>query len=777
MTIRRDVASVGRVGTRRLCCAGLLALLLAHLSAGAGPARAGGNLEAIVAGGTRIDDAVWSQLALPIAWKINDQGVVDNCNNGNPTCSGGLSPLSLSRAIDGVTAAFNTWQNVVTSRIAFTYAGTTGVKNIGADSVRLITWADTNAANCPTGVVATTPNTHLAADMTVTSASRHIVFPGGAIDLDPSTYPNGTVLKAGTILDADVAWCASGNDFVDVPMDTVTHTFDMVAVATHELGHFHGLSHSSLTSPLATMMPFVDPRAAYAIDARALSEDDAAATSRYYPETALDANFGAIAGRLVFPDGATAADGVSVSALRRSSGETAVQVFSVSRFTQSARAPGSFRIDWLPPGDYAVAIEFFDSTGSGGGGDDDWWDDTRYNSTVFNSNVSAGSPPLIARPEFLSSPETGTDDLADTVAVTVAAGRTEDVGPIVLNIDAPPAPSGATSLNLANGAWAEVAFPAGFIFPFFGRDWTSVFVNDNGNLTFGSFSAFEHTGNFLGPDVNTGEPVPPRIAFPMTSLDPGADNQGQRGGALDVFSRFVVDPENAQNDRMEFTYLGIPVTATTKSCTAVVVLSRSGRIEIQNRFVSAWWGIVGISPGGAGEAPFAAIDLTQQLPYSGGPGQAVFEHFEFSQPTGLGGTRALQHANDTNGARLVFLSNGTGGYDVFSPDFAGAPPGEVRHLSFVDAARWVWDALAGATTYNVYRGGLETLVDLDGDGAAESYGACFDGNLASPADADASIPATGSGFFYLITGRNVAGEGTLGPSSGGADRPNSSPCP
>src|SRR5206468_3718934 len=146
-------------------------------------------------------------------------------------------------------------------------------------------------------------------------------------------------------------------------------------------------SHSSLASPLATMMPFVDPRDAYAIDARALSEDDAAATSRTYPETALAGDFGAIAGRLVLPDGTTAADGVSVSALRRSSGEMAVQVFSVSRFTQSANDPGSFRIDWLPPGDYDVAIEFFDSsTGAGGGGDDDWWDNTRYNSTVFNSN-------------------------------------------------------------------------------------------------------------------------------------------------------------------------------------------------------------------------------------------------------------------------------------------------------------------------------------------------------------------------------------------------------
>ena len=85
------------------------------------------------------------------------------------------------------------------------------------------------------------------------------------------------------------------------------------------------------------------------------------------------------------------------------------------------------------------------------------------------------------------------------------------------------------------------------------RAWMSAFVNDNGNLTFGAMSAFEHTQNFLGPDVNTQGPVPPRIAFPLTSLDPGIDNQGQSGGALDVFWRFVTDPADARNDRMEFT--------------------------------------------------------------------------------------------------------------------------------------------------------------------------------------------------------------------------------
>ena len=762
----------------RRAVAALLAISAATV-AGITPARAGGNIEAVVNGNTQIADAVWSPLALPIPWRLNDQGVINNCNNGNPLCAEGVSPLTLQRAIDGLTAAFNTWQNVPTSRIAFTYAGTSTVTAVGLDNVHLITWADGGTLNCPAGVVATTPNFHLTADLTVSSANRDLNS-DGIIDLDPAVYPNGAVLKAGTIVDADMAWCPARNDYVDVPLDTTTSTLDLVAVATHELGHFHGLSHSSLVSPLATMTPFVDITVDFDQDFRVLSQDDIASTSRSYPETSQKGLYGTITGRLVLPGGTTAADGVSVTAFNTATGEMTVQVFSVSRFTAGTLLPGTFRIDWLPPANYYVGVEYFDSTtGMSGGGDDDWWDDNRFNSTIFNSNVSGGAnPPYIARPEFYSSPETSTDDLADQVAVAIGAGQTFDVGSIVINTDTPPAPAGATALNLDNSTTARVAFPAGFSFPFYGQSWTSVFVNDNANLTFGAGGTFSHSGTFLGPDPNQpGVSVPPRIAFPLSDLDPGADNRGRSGGPLDVFWTFVPDGTNPQNDRMEFIYLGIPVTLTTKSCTAVVRLFRSGRIEIQNRFVSAWWGITGISPGGDGTEPFAQIDITRQLPYSGSAGQAIFEHFEFAQSASVGGGNALRHANDTNGSLLIFMPNAQGGYDLGSPNFATQDSGEVLNQVFGDATHLAWDGLAGAAAYNVYRGGLESFVDTDGDGAADRYGGCLDAGLASPADIDAATPSAGTGYFYMVTARNPPGEGSLGRASSGAARPNVSPCP
>jgi hypothetical protein len=524
------------------------------------------------------------------------------------------------------------------------------------------------------------------------------------------------------------------------------------------------------------MLPFVDNKRAYAEDARVLAQDDAAASARYYPEPEFATQFGAITGLILIPGTLDPATGVSVTALHTATGEQSVQVFSVSQYSASGLPHGSFRIDGLPPGAYHVAVEYFDSV-AGSVGEDDWWDNNRYNFTILNGTVSGGAPGQTtyeARPEFFSAPETGTDDLAPQVAVEVAAGAATDVGTIVINVDPPPAPSGAVALSLDNGTAAEVGFPSGFAFPFFGQSYTSVFVNDNGNLTFGASSIAADTRNFLGPDVTTGGAVPPRIALPLTNLDPGVDNRGQSGGALDVFAAFVSD---ARGDRVEITYLGTPVITTLKSCTVVARLFQSGRIEIEYRFFSAWWGIVGVSPGGTGSAPRAEIDISRQLPFSGSAGQAIFEHFVFNQPVEVGGGRALADAMDLNGSTLVFTPNAVGGYDLTSPTFALAPPREIENLRFTGDSTLEWDPRSEAATYNLYRGSLPSFIDSDGDGAAQDYGACLLSGLPGASGADAALPAVGSGYFYIATGRNPGGESPFGLASSGAPRPNTNPCP
>jgi len=73
----------------------------------------------------------------------------------------------------------------------------------------------------------------------------------------------------------------------------------------------------------------------------------------------------------------------------------------------------------------------------------------------------------------------------------------------------------------------------------------------------------------------------------------------------------------------------------------------------------------------------------------------------------------------------------------------------------------MWAADPASSTYNLYRGDLP-LVDSNLDGLADSYGSPLACGLTAPLAADPAVPALGSGFTYLVTGRNALGEGSLG---------------
>jgi hypothetical protein len=105
----------------------------------------------------------------------------------------------------------------------------------------------------------------------------------------------------------------------------------------------------------------------------------------------------------------------------------------------------------------------------------------------------------------------------------------------------------------------------------------------------------------------------------------------------------------------------------------------------------------------------------------------------------------------------------------FDPALATAPL-VGNTLAWSSKSTLSWASVAGAATYNSYRGTLAT-----GEGFIYDH-VCYQSGLATPTVSDASAPAPA--YYYLVTAKNAqCGEGPLGNRSNGSARPNSAPCP
>lgn len=108
---------------------------------------------------------------------------------------------------------------------------------------------------------------------------------------------------------------------------------------------------------------------------------------------------------------------------------------------------------------------------------------------------------------------------------------------------------------------------------------------------------------------------------------------------------------------------------------------------------------------------------------------------------------------------------------------------EAQDLTLVPAdvqgVRWevagskqlMWNLDPNSDGYHVYRGDVGLL-------GYDNWGACLDtviGGAATSYD-DSQTPVPGQAFFYLVTGRDVGEEGTLGFATG-AERSNYASCP
>lgn len=164
------------------------------------------------------------------------------------------------------------------------------------------------------------------------------------------------------------------------------------------------------------------------------------------------------------------------------------------------------------------------------------------------------------------------------------------------------------NLGLGDDATTPVAFPTGF--PFLGTTYTTIHVNSDGNITFGTGDsastprdAARHTGG------------PPRISPLLVDLDPTA------GGSVHA---------DVRADRVVVTWNGVPEFGIPNSNTFQLVLHSNGDIDLVYDNVDASFAVVGVAEGN-GEGPINEIDLTADLPGTFGAG-AIFEEFNPAIP-------------------------------------------------------------------------------------------------------------------------------------------------
>ena len=265
----------------------------------------------------------------PNRWDFNQFPVVWNLNPAKG------SNVSGSRSVaDVMTAAFATWKSAPNAALQVSRGPDVAINSEAASpsNVNLICFVCSDADFSKDSQT-------LAVTITTTADG-----PGANNGHGGKTTFAGQIIKADIIFNPSTEYNSGGGGGQD-----------LLTVATHEIGHFFGLGHSPVVR--SVMFPS-------ASDLVQLSWDDVAGISHLYPKIIPDAPTGAISGTVrrngggifgahVYADSITGAAGFG-SNIRKS---------PIGAMT---RPDGSYTIDGLPPGDYAVTAEPVDGPASSG---------------------------------------------------------------------------------------------------------------------------------------------------------------------------------------------------------------------------------------------------------------------------------------------------------------------------------------------------------------------------------------------------------------------------
>ncbi len=648
-------------------------------------------------------------------------GPLANCNSGqsflwpnggsdikfNPD-QGNLGPVPGPSAVALVDSAFQAWEDIPSSTLSYSPGASLPV------DVDITNFGPYFDAPAPDGLSAVVfDDTGEIFDLLFGSGTGVLGFAGPewgntiTCDIDESlSFLNGpSFTNATAALDVMVHEFGHWTNFAHTVVNGQIYLGSIGGDNTGPTpNNTFGAPPDPFSDVVETMYPFYYGPG---IGTQTLEADDIAIASRMYPEPDYASTTGTISGEIRF--GANRVTGVNVIARNVADPfKDAVSAIS-SDFTDATSQGdpnvGVYAITGLTPGaDYAVYV---DEVLAGG----------------FSTALAS---PLPGPEEFFNgqneSGDPTVDDPSEFTPVTVAAGAPVTGTDILFNLPSPGDP-------LPVGDDGTVELPLPFTFCLQGQAFGTVFVNSNGNLTFGAGSTdFSESES----DFRNG---PARVAAVWDDLNPSA------GGS--VFY-------NQTSDSFTVTYDSIPEFFATGSNTFSITLydnssqcvarggddddsdsdsdddrSRSADIVVDYTAITATDGIAGVTGGlavtGGDEAEVDLSNISRdgrrkiRLDRSA----AVFERFE---------GEFFGDANDLGGVRLKYNKVGRAFRDRFEPNDSlekasavGVPfdtTDTKRHYSSIDPAAadidfYRFHANAGETLIaQVTRGQIDSVLGL-----------------------------------------------------------------